>query len=280
MKRQHIIGLLLAGLGVIALVTVLLLIMPAEFFTASALVAFLSATKIKVVAVFEVFLRERVWQGLILGFWKTLTIKKAALLTSIGLGKRFFVDVVVMGHIRKYYLEKIKDPVAELIAHFRAIWTRLSPFKKLISVLPASIAGYVVHALGFSGTLLKNTLTAKFWSHFLLLVMKFWAAIGLFVTEVFVQSWLTPFIEVFFISILLKQLKQIPVVYEFMERVWNGFAVLVRKIAELLQKMVQGNLERGMDYGVEKTTEVIHKITRDEHGNVKAAEASRDDTAK
>lgn len=269
MKRQHFLAAVLVGSGLIFLLTTLLLLMPGEFLTASALVAFLSAVKIKALTVFEVFLRERLWQGVVVAFWKSLTLKKAALLTSIGLGKRFVVDVVVMGQIKRHYLEKIQEPVAELITHLKASWKRWSPLKKVLSILPASVAGYLVHALGFSGTLLKNTLTAKFWSHLLLLIMKLWAAIGLFVTEVFIHSWLTPFIEVFFISIILKQLKRIPFVYELMERFWNGFAGLIRRLADLMRKAVKGNIEKSMGLGAKKTTEMIHRITRDKEGRLK-----------
>lgn len=268
-NHRRIIGSVLLVFGVLVLLGSVVLAMPAEFFTASALMALFSAFKIKLLVFIEVFLRERVWQGMVVVFWKSLTLKKAALLSSIGLGKRFVIDVVVMGQVKRYYLEKIAEPVGELMTHLKVLWRRMSPLKKGLSFLPASVAGAVLHSLGLSGTLLKNTLTAKFWSQLLILIFKLWAAIGLFITELFIQSWLTPLIEVFFISILLKQLKRIPLVYRFLESLWNALARVVRRIADLLQYGVRGRMEQGMGYGAEVTTRAIHKITRDEHGKLK-----------
>jgi len=169
-------------------------------------------------------------------FILSLFLKKIAIVSTAGLGKRYFIEKVINKNLKTHFFDHIGDDVKRLMAYVKNNFREFPLIKQII-------AGFTfLGSLGFVGKFLGNILAmrvfiAKFWSLLLALFLKIGTGIVYFFTDYIWGSWIAPIIEIFIFSWLLEFLERVPLFKKFIYKIYDYFIVFFEKIEYYLEKI-------------------------------------------
>jgi len=128
-------------------------------------------------------------------FVLTLFLKKIALLSATGLGKRYFIEKVINHNVKIHFLDHITEDIKRLILYVKKNFKNFPLVKQIIAGLAfVSSLGFVGKFMG--GMLAMKVFIAKFWSFLLVIFLKAGTGIVYFFTDYLWGSWIEPIVEV------------------------------------------------------------------------------------
>jgi len=169
-------------------------------------------------------------------FILTLFLKKLALLSATGLGKRYVVEKVVMGNVQTHFLDHLRDDIRRLINHAKENFQNFPIVKKVITVLAfLGSLGFVAKFMG--GMLAIKVFVAKVWSFLLALFLKIGTAVVYFFTEYLWGSWLAPIVEVVIFTWLLSWMEKVPFLAKRLRKIYAFFVFLFGWMEKYIEKI-------------------------------------------
>ena len=195
-------------------------------------------------------------------FILTLFMKKIALLSATGLGKRYVVEKVVMGNFKKHFLNHLTDDFKRLINHAKENFKNFPLVKKIITIfLFLGSLGFVGKFMG--GVLAAKVFVAKVWSFLLSIFLKTSTAVAYFFTDYLWNSWLAPLVEVIIFSWILSWLEKVPFLEKGLKKIYAFFIdwfewfeyymemifhIPVKRFLKWLVKKIQTSIYRFIGY--------------------------------
>lgn len=169
-------------------------------------------------------------------FILTLFLKKLALLSTTGLGKRYVVEKVVIGNVRTHFFDHLSDDIKRLVQHAKKNFKNFPLIKKMITVF------LFLGSLGFVGKFLGvmiavKVFVAKVWSFLLALFLKVGTGVAYFFTDYLWESWIAPIVEVVIFSWLLSWMEKVPFLAKGLRKIYAFFVSLFGWMEYYLEKV-------------------------------------------
>jgi hypothetical protein len=192
-------------------------------------------------------------------FILTLFMKKVALLSATGLGKRYMVEKVVMGNFKKHFLDHLTDDFKRLINHAKENFKNFPLIKKIITVFA------FVGSLGFAGKFMGGMLAlkvfvAKVWSFLLAIFLKTGTAVVYFFTDYLWGSWLAPIVEVVIFTWLLSWMEKVPFFAKGIQKVYSFFVAWFEWFEYYMKKIFHIPVKRFLKWLVKKIQTSIYRF--------------------
>lgn len=169
-------------------------------------------------------------------FILTLFLKKLALLSATGLGKRYVVEKVVMGNVKTHFLDHLTDDIKRLIKHAKENFKNFPIVKKIITIFAFfGSLGFVVKFMG--GMLAIKVFAAKVWSFLLALFLKISTAVVYFFTDYLWGSWLAPIVEVVIFTWLLSWMEKVPFLAKILRKIYAFFVSMFGWMEKYIEKI-------------------------------------------
>jgi hypothetical protein len=155
-------------------------------------------------------------------FILTLFIKKLAMLSATGLGKRYVVEKVVIDNVKTHFLDHLSVDIRRVIRYAKKNFINFPLSKKIITVLA------FLGSLGFIGKFMGSMIAvkvflAKVWSFLLALFLKVSTAVTYFFTDYLWGSWIAPIVEVVIFTWLLSWMEKLPFLAKGLRKVYDFF---------------------------------------------------------
>ncbi len=165
-----------------------------------------------------------------------LFLKKLAILSATGLGKRYVVEKVIMGNVRTHFLDHISDDIKRLVRHAKKNFKNFPLVKKMMTIFAfLGSLGFIVKFMG--GMLAIKVFLAKVWSFLLAIFLKAGTAITYFFTDYLWGSWFAPIVEVVIFSWLISWMEKVPFLARGLHRVYLFFIVLFGWLEQYIEKV-------------------------------------------
>ena len=192
-------------------------------------------------------------------FILSLFMKKIALLSATGLGKRYVVEKVVMGNVKKHFLNHLTDDFKRLINHAKENFKSFPLIKKIITLFAfLGSLGFVGKFMG--GMLALKVFVAKIWSFLLALFLKVGASVSYFFTEYLWESWLAPLVEVILFSWLLSWMEKVPFLAKKLKFLYSFFISWFEWFEYYMEKIFHIPLKRFLKWLVQKIQTSIYQF--------------------
>jgi len=192
-------------------------------------------------------------------FILTLFMKKIALLSATGLGKRYVVEKVVMGNVKKHFLDYLSDDFKRLINHAKENFKNFPLIKKIITVFAfLGSLGFVGKFMG--GMLALKVFVAKVWSFLLAIFLKTSTAVVYFFTDYLWGSWLAPIVEVVIFSWLLSWMEKVPFLSKGIQKFYTFFVDWFEWFEYYMEKIFHIPVKRFLKWLVKKIQTSIYRF--------------------
>ena len=186
-------------------------------------------------------------------------LKKIALLSATGLGKRYFIEKVITHNLKIHFLDGISEDIKRLFSYIKKNFKDFPLVKQIM-------AGFMfLGSLGFVGKFMGGMLAmkvfiAKFWSFLLALLLKVSTAVLYFFTDYLWGSWLAPLVEVFLFSWLFEWLEKVPFLKKFFLKIYNFFSSFFTWLETYMEKIFHIPLKRFFKHIAQKIRKYIYKF--------------------
>ncbi len=180
-------------------------------------------------------------------FILTLFLKKIAVLSASGLGKRYLIEKVINHNLKIHFLDHISDDIKRLIVYVKTNFKDFPIIKQII-------AGFVfLSSLGFvgkfmGGMLAMKVFVAKVWSFLLAIFLKVGTALFYFFSDYLWGSWIAPLVEVLIFSWLLEWMEKVPFLKRGMNTIYRFFISLFGWVEYYLEKIFHIPVKRFFRY--------------------------------
>ncbi len=165
-----------------------------------------------------------------------LFLKKLAVLSATGLGKRYVVEKVIMGNVKTHFLDHISGDIKRLVRHAKKNFQNFPLVKKIMTVFAfLGSLGFIAKSMGVM--LALKVFLAKVWSFLLALFLKVGTAITYFFTDYLWGSWLAPIVEVILFSWLLAWMEKVPFLARGLRRVYQFFIFVFGWLESYIEKV-------------------------------------------
>lgn len=192
-------------------------------------------------------------------FILTLFLKKIAVLSVTGLGKRYVVEKVVMGNVKKHFLSHLSDDIKRLVEHAKKNFKNFPLIKKLMTVFAfLGSLGFVGKFMG--GMLAIKVFVAKVWSFLLALFLKVGTAVTYFFTDYLWGSWLAPILEVVIFSWFLSWLEKVPFLAKWLRKIYTFFIEIFSWLETYLEKIFHIPIKKFLSWLVRKIQTYIYRF--------------------
>lgn len=192
-------------------------------------------------------------------FILTLFLKKIALLSAVGLGKRYMIEKVIMENIQIHFLSHLGDDIKRLILHAKKNFKNFTLIKKSIAIFTfLGSLGFVGKFMG--GMLAVKVFIAKVWSFLLALFLKVGSSITYFFTDYLWGSWLAPIIEVVIFSWLLSAMEKIPFLAKILRKIYTLFVSIFGWAEHYLEQILHLPIKRFLRWMVKKIQKSIYEF--------------------
>lgn len=192
-------------------------------------------------------------------FILTLFLKKLAILSATGLGKRYVVEKVVMGNVKTHFLDHLSNDIKRLVKHAKENFKNFTIVKKIITIFAfLGSLGFVTKFMG--GMLAIKVFVAKVWSFLLALFLKVGTAIVYFFTEYLWGSWLAPIVEVVVFTWLLSWMEKVPFLAKILRKIYAFFVFLFGWMEKYIEKIFHVPIEGFLKWLVKKIQNSIYKF--------------------
>ena len=169
-------------------------------------------------------------------FILTLFLKKLALLSATGLGKRYVVEKVVMGNVKTHFLDHLADDIKRLIKHAKENFKNFTIVKKIITIFAfLGSLGFVTKFMG--GMLAIKVFVAKVWSFLLAVFLKTGRSIDYQFPIDCWSSWLAPIVEVVVFTWLLSWMEKVPFLAKIFRKVYAFFVSTFGWMEKYIEKI-------------------------------------------
>ncbi len=190
-------------------------------------------------------------------FILTLFLKKIALLSATGLGKRYLIEKVINHNLKIHFLNHINDDIKRLIVYVKKNFKKFPMVKQII-------AGFAfLSSLGFVGKFMGSMLAmkvfvAKVWSFLLAIFLKVGTALFYFFTDYLWGSWIAPIVEVLIFSWLFEWMEKVPFLKRGLNQLYLFFITLFSWMEHYLEKVFHIPVKRFFKYLTKKSKRLIY----------------------
>jgi len=190
-------------------------------------------------------------------FILTLFLKKLALLSATGLGKRYVVEKVVMGNVKTHFLDHLSDDIRRVVQHAKKNFKNFPLTKKIITVFAfLGSLGFIGKFMG--GMIAVKVFLAKVWSFLLALFLKVGTGIAYFFTDYLWGSWLAPIVEVVIFTWLLSWMEKVPFLAKGLRKVYDFFIFWFGWLEYYLEKVFHIPVKGFLKWLVKKIQKSIY----------------------
>ena len=191
-------------------------------------------------------------------------LKKLAILSATGLGKRYVVEKVIMGNVKTHFLDHISDDIKRLVRHAKKHFQNFPLVKKMMTIFAfLGSLGFIAKSMGVM--LALKVFLAKVWSFLLALFLKVGTAVTYFFTDYLWGSWLAPIVEVILFSWLLAWMEKVPFLARGLRRVYQFFIFLFGWLESYIEKVFNIPVKGFLQWLVRKIQEHIDHFIGAEH---------------
>ena len=192
-------------------------------------------------------------------FILTMFLKKIAVLSVSGLGKRYFIEKVINKNLKIHFLDHITDDVKRLLAYVKENFKDFPIVKQVITGIAfLGSLGFVGKFMG--GMLATKVFIAKFWSFILAIVLKFSTGILYFFTDYLWGSWIAPLIEILIFSWLIDWLEKIPFLKKYIVKIYSFFISIFEWIEVYLEKVFHIPVKRFFKFLAKRIKKRIYQF--------------------
>ena len=192
-------------------------------------------------------------------FILTLFLKKLALLSATGLGKRYVVEKVVMGNVKTHFLDHLSNDIKILVQHAKKNFKNFPLVKKIITVFAfLGSLGFIGKYMG--GVLAAKVFVAKVWSFLLAIFLKVGTAVAYFFTDYLWGSWLAPIVEVIIFTWLLSWMEKVPFLANILRKIYAFFVFIFGWMEKYLEKIFHIPMKGFLKWLVKRIQNSIYKL--------------------
>ena len=192
-------------------------------------------------------------------FILTIFLKKIAMLSATGLGKRYLIEKVINKNLKIHFLDHIADDVKRLLAYVKDNFKDFPMVKQVITGIAfLGSLGFVGKFMG--GMLAMKVFIAKFWSFILAIVLKFSTGILYFFTDYLWGSWIAPLIEILIFSWLIDWLEKIPFLKKYIVKIYSFFISIFEWIEVYLEKVFHIPVKRFFKFLAKRIKKRIYQF--------------------
>ena len=185
-----------------------------------------------------------------------LFLKKLAILSATGLGKRYVVEKVVMGNVKTHFLDHLSGDIRRVVRHAKKNFQSFSLVKKSMTIL--AFLGSIGYIAKVTGTMIAvKVFLAKVWSFLLALFLKISTAIIYFFTDYLWGSWLAPIVEVIIFSWILAWMEKVPFLAKGLRKVYAFFIFLFGWLEYYIEKVFHIPQKRSLKWLLKKIQQSI-----------------------
>ena len=200
-------------------------------------------------------------------FILTLFLKKLALLSATGLGKRYVVEKVVMSNVKTHFLDHLSGDIGRVIRHAKKNFKNFPLTKKIITVFVfLGSLGFIGKFMG--GMIAVKVFLAKVWSFLLALFLKVGTAVAYFFTDYLWGSWLAPIVEVVIFTWLLSWMEKVPILAKGLRKVYDFFIFWFGWLEYYLEKVFHIPLKSFLKWLVKKIQKSIYQFIGYERASI------------
>ena len=184
-------------------------------------------------------------------------LKKLAILSATGLGKRYMVEKVVMGNVKTHFFDHLSGDIRRVVRHAKKNFQNFSLVKKSITIFAfLSSIGFVAK---FTGSMLAvKIFFAKVWSFLLALFLKVGTAVTYFFTDYLWGSWLAPIVEIVIFTWLLSWMEKVPFLAKGLRKVYDFFIYWFGWLEYYVEKIFHIPLKGFLKWLVKKIQKSIY----------------------
>jgi len=193
-----------------------------------------------------------------------LFLKKLAILSATGLGKRYVVEKVVMSNVKTHFLDHLAYDIKRVVRHAKKNFQNFSLVKKSITIL--SFLGSISYIAKATGTMIAvKVFLAKVWSFLLALFLKVGTAITYFFTDYLWGSWLAPIVEVVIFTWVLSWMEKVPFLAKGLRKIYDFFIFWFGWLEYYIEKVFHIPLKSSLKWLVKKIRASIDHFIGFEH---------------
>ena len=184
-------------------------------------------------------------------------LKKLAILSATGLGKRYVVEKVVMGNVKTHFLDHLSDDIRRVVQHAKKNFKNFPLTKKIITVFAfLGSLGFIGKFMG--GMIAVKVFLAKVWSFLLALFLKVGTAVTYFFTDYLWGSWLAPIVEVVIFTWLLSWMEKVPFLAKGIRKIYDFFIFCFGWLEYYLEKIFHIPVKDFLKWLVKKIQKSIY----------------------
>jgi len=192
-------------------------------------------------------------------FILTLFLKKLALLSATGLGKRYVIEKVITHNFKIHFLDHITDDISRLIEYVKKNFKNFPIVKQIIAVFVfLGSLGFVGKFMG--GMLAMKVFLAKFWSVLLALFIKVGTGIIYFFTDYLWGSWIAPIVEIVIFTWILTWMEKVPFLAKGLASISAFFIMVFKWVEFFLEKVFHIPVKRSLKWLVKKIQRSIYRF--------------------
>ncbi len=192
-------------------------------------------------------------------FILTLFLKKIALLSATGLGKRYIVEKVITHNFKIHFLDYLANDMKRLVIYIKKNFKSFPLIKQIIAVFAfLSSLGFVGKFMG--GMIAMKVFIAKIWSFLLALFLKFATVVVYFFTDYLWGSWIAPIVEVVIFTWLLSWMEKVPFLARGLQRIYAFFLTMFGLVEYYLEKLFHIPVKSFLQWLVKKVQQNIYKF--------------------
>ncbi len=170
-------------------------------------------------------------------FILTLFLKKIAILSATGLGKRYLIEKVITRNFKIHFLDHLTQDINRLARYIKKNFKTFPLIKQFLALLA------FVGSLGFVGKFMGSMLAmkvfiAKIWSFLLALFLKVSTVIVYFFTDYLWGSWIAPIVEVVIFTWLLSWMEKVPFLAKGLRNMYAFFLSMYQWIEYYLENVL------------------------------------------
>jgi len=196
-----------------------------------------------------------------------LFLKKLAILSATGLGKRYVVEKVLMENLKIHFLDHLSYDIKRVVRHAKKNFQNFPLVKKMITIFAfLGSLGFVVKFMG--GMIAVKVFFAKVWSFLLALFLKVGTAITYFFTDYLWGSWLAPIVEVIIFSWVLSWMEKVPFLAKGLRKIYAFFIFLFGWMEYYMEKVLHIPLKSFLKWLVKKIKESIDHFIEDGYRSI------------
>ena len=190
-------------------------------------------------------------------FILTLFLKKIALLSATGLGKRYLIEKVINHNLKIHFLDHISDDIERLLVYVKKNFKDFPIMKQIIAGFAfLGSLGFVGKFMG--GMLAMKVFVAKIWSFLLAIFLKLGTAVFYFFTDYLWGSWIAPLVEVLIFSWLFEWMEKVPFLKRGLNHMYRFFISLFGWMEYYLEKIFHIPVKRFFRYLTKKSKRLIY----------------------